>query len=277
MAEEVDQVVHVFDEEHAAFANERQKMYPKHAKCPPAIYDWAKGVVCGCGSPLLGSNPPLGGKGEQMAVSNDLTEEFVHDLDAAGTCRVPWCPSSSDNEKDHITYVEASGIWRTVPVGQHDHLLKRGHTPLPQEAEPVKRVGYYDYKPSAVPDTDANHDFAEAMAVAYPVNHNIHLGIDTGFMMLPETTAVRFLVQGNGIADWVKHFLTKQQDYGDWAGELGAKGQFADMYRKWPKIRKAMWDEEPLVGEQLDEVLMDLIGHCFLSLMFLRRSRGEFK
>lgn len=287
MAEEVDQVVHVFDEEHAAFANERQKMYPAHRKCPPAIYDWAKGVVCGCGSPLLGSNPPLGGKGEQMAVNNDLTEEFIHDLDAAGTCRVPWCPSSSDNEKDHVAYVEASGIWRTVPVGQHDHLLKRGHAPMPQEAEPVKPVkgNYLDLNVTGmfsnmgeVPDTDANHDFAEDMAAAFPLNpHNVHIGVNTGFMMLPETTAVRFLVQGNGLGEWVKHFLTKQQDYGDWAGELGAKGQFADMFRKWPKIRKAMWDGEPLVGEQLEEVLMDLIGHCFLSLMFVKREKGEFK
>lgn len=156
---------------------------------------------------------------------------------------------------------------------------------VPQEAEPVKPVkgNYMDLNVTGmfsnmgeVPDTDANHDFAEAVARTFNAN-NIHLGIDTGFMDLPKTAAVRFLVEGNGIADWVKHFLTKQQDYGDWAGELGARGQFADMYRKWPKIRKAMWDGEPLVGEQLDEVLMDLIGHCFLSLMFVKREKGEFK
>lgn len=164
---------------------------------------------------------------------------------------------------------------------------------VPQEAEPVKpfsatnvtvqgdhlksfRGGTVTVTPLSENETDANHDFAEDMARTFNA-HNIHLGIDTGFMMLPETTAVRFLVEGNGIADWVKHFLTKQQDYGDWAGELGARGQFADMYRKWPKIRKAMWDGEPLVGEQLDEVLMDLIGHCFLSLMFVKREKGEFK
>jgi hypothetical protein len=269
MAEQVDRVVHVFDEEHAAFAIERQKQYPGHRKCPPAIYDWAKGTVCGCGTPLLGPNPPIGGKGEQTEVINDLTEEFVHDLDAAGTCRVPWCTSSSDNEKDHVTYSE---IMSQV-TGRDDHLPKRGLAPIPQEAEPVKKYAY-----NGGPETDANHDFSEAMAAAFPLNpHNVHIGVNTGFLMLPETTAVRFLDQGNGLGEWVKHFLTKQQDYGDWAGELGAKGQFADMFRKWPKIRKAMWDGEPLVGEQLEEVLMDLIGHCFLSLMFLKKEKGEFK
>lgn len=257
MAEQVDQVVHVFDEEHAAFASERQAMYPAHADCPPATYDWAKGVVCGCDSPLLGSNPPVGGKGEQM-------DYFT----------IPGKPTTGSRIETDEGFYEFDGK-RWIKFGQE----------LPQEAEPVKPVkgNFMDLNVTGsfsnmgqMPETDANHDFAEDMVAAYP-HHNIHLGINTGFMALPETTAVRFLVQGNGIADWVKHFLTKQQDYGDWAGELGAKGQFADMYRKWPKIRKAMWDEEPLVGEQLDEVLMDLIGHCFLSLMFLRKERGEFK
>lgn len=258
MAEEVDQVVHVFDEEHAAFANERQKMYPAHRKCPPAIYDWAKGVVCGCGSPLLGSNPPLGGKGEQMVIpKEDLVKVPLPSyLEDGATLQIPgkgWFRYHSNH----------GGIpgWEEI-----DNPDVEPYWGVPQEAEPVRRLG------------DANHDFAEDMAAAFPLNpHNVHIGVNTGFMMLPETTAVRFLVQGNGLGEWVKHFLTKQQDYGDWAGELGAKGQFADMFRKWPKIRKAMWDGEPLVGEQLEEVLMDLIGHCFLSLMFVKREKGEFK
>lgn len=162
----------------------------------------------------------------------------------------------------------------TFPDGSHECATQEcADEATPQEAEPVKEYAY-----NGGPETDANHDFSEAMAAAFPLNpHNVQIGVNTGFVMLPETTAVRFLVQGNGLGEWVRHFLTKQQDYGDWAGELGAKGQFADMYRKWPKIRKAMWDGEPLVGEQLDEVLMDLIGHCFLSLMFLKREKGEFK
>lgn len=148
--------------------------------------------------------------------------------------------------------------------------------PVPKEAEPVRPArritpgGLADYM------TDANHDFAEDMAKAF--SHNVHVGIDTGFMELPETQAVHYLLDGgDGLHKWLRHFLSKQVDYGDHANELGAKGQYADMYRKWPKIRKVLWEDGELVGEQVDEVVLDLIGHCFLTLMFLAKEKGEFK
>jgi hypothetical protein len=64
-------------------------------------------------------------------------------------------------------------------------------------------------------------------------------------------------------------FLKKQRDYGDHADDLGAPGQYAELHRKMGKLKKALWDGQPLVGEPAREVLMDLIGHCFLAIRHL--------
>jgi hypothetical protein len=49
------------------------------------------------------------------------------------------------------------------------------------------------------------------------------------------------------------------------------KGQFADIWRKIGKLKTALWDGRPdqLVSEDVDEVIRDLIGHCFITLNLL--------
>lgn len=80
---------------------------------------------------------------------------------------------------------------------------------------------------------------------------------------------------------WLEHFQRKNADYsspragtGDLEVEphtvLGTAGQFADIWRKVWKLKKALWDKQSLTGEQPDEILFDLIGHCFLTLDLLR-------
>lgn len=54
---------------------------------------------------------------------------------------------------------------------------------------------------------------------------------------------------------------------------LGSRGQFADLWRKIPKLKRAMWDKLPLEGEPVEEILMDFIGHAFLSLDFVKKEK----
>lgn len=68
------------------------------------------------------------------------------------------------------------------------------------------------------------------------------------------------------LPEWKDLFLRKNAGYGDMHHELGMAAQFVDMHRKFGKIRRAMWDNEPIGDETLREVLMDMIGHCFLTL-----------
>lgn len=74
------------------------------------------------------------------------------------------------------------------------------------------------------------------------------------------------------LPEMLKLFIKKNSEYG--AGDassgtaLGQKGQFADIWRKIGKLKTAIWDgnEHKLVTEGVNEILMDLIGHCFLTL-----------
>lgn len=72
------------------------------------------------------------------------------------------------------------------------------------------------------------------------------------------------------LPDVLSRFVSKNADYGDdTANFLGARGQFADINPKFWKLKRALWDGKPLLGESVHEILSDLIGHCLLALYFL--------
>ena len=73
---------------------------------------------------------------------------------------------------------------------------------------------------------------------------------------------------------WLDLFQMKSREYGEAAHDLGPKAQFVDMSRKFVKLRRAMWEGQELTTEGVDEILLDLIGHCFLTLE-MRRRAGE--
>lgn len=76
---------------------------------------------------------------------------------------------------------------------------------------------------------------------------------------------------GKLVIEWNKRFSEKQQDYADTHLFLGSKGQFSDMNRKFWKLYRAVWQGQPLVGEQAEEIAFDLVGHCFLLIDSLRK------
>lgn len=67
----------------------------------------------------------------------------------------------------------------------------------------------------------------------------------------------------------VERLRSKSADYGDVFKELGVKGQYSDMHRKMRKLKKSLWDDEELVGEQAEEVLSDLFGNILITLWLL--------
>lgn len=86
--------------------------------------------------------------------------------------------------------------------------------------------------------------------------------------MEPTTTHGRYITE-QLVGEWLEQFIIKSNDYGETSDDLGAAGQFADMNRKWGKLRRALWEGQELVGEQPREILMDMIGHCFLTIHYL--------
>lgn len=72
---------------------------------------------------------------------------------------------------------------------------------------------------------------------------------------------------------WLDLFQMKSREYGDAAFDLGPRAQFVDMNRKFVKLRRALWEGKELTTESIDEILLDLIGHAFLTLEMRRRER----
>lgn len=79
------------------------------------------------------------------------------------------------------------------------------------------------------------------------------------------------------LVQWATLFAKKNGEYQDGNGSaftLGERGQFSDMYRKMIKLKAALWDghEDQLSTESVEEILHDMIGHCFLTLEMRRRA-----
>lgn len=77
------------------------------------------------------------------------------------------------------------------------------------------------------------------------------------------------------LPEWQKLFLDKNAGYGDMADELGPKAQLVDIHRKVGKLKRALWDGKEIGEEDIREVTMDLIGHCFLLLHTLENDEEE--
>jgi hypothetical protein len=127
----------------------------------------------------------------------------------------------------------------------------------------------------SVPDTDYEHELAAGVYGEDEVNEHKQIVLALPIKAIPPTEACHFIfgdeINQAFLVDWCMQFIKKQMDYGDSANDLGMEGQYAELHRKIGKLRRAMWEGKPLVNEGLEEVLMDLIGHCFLSLLFLKR------
>lgn len=88
-------------------------------------------------------------------------------------------------------------------------------------------------------------------------------------------------IMAEQVPAWSAKFDQKSRDYNSattgWEPHtfLGVRGQFADVWRKIGKLKKALWDEEELTGEQPREIIQDLISHLFLTLDLLGQQEDK--
>lgn len=76
------------------------------------------------------------------------------------------------------------------------------------------------------------------------------------------------------IQEWREAFTEGYTEYGPGAAdETGLAGQWADLYRKVMKLKRAFWEGDPsyLTRETEAEILRDMISHSFLALEMLSR------
>lgn len=100
---------------------------------------------------------------------------------------------------------------------------------------------------------------------------HLHLQCEPG-----DTDQLRRIV-GIELPRVLAKFAAKNTQYGEASFDLGIRGQFADMHRKYVLLRKAMWDNpgEPLEFEPLEEILGDFIGHILMTLDMLSLDRNK--
>lgn len=57
---------------------------------------------------------------------------------------------------------------------------------------------------------------------------------------------------------------------------LGSRGQFAELNKKFWKLYHAVWKGDvELIGEQVEEVAMDMVGHLLLLIYCAQVESGE--
>ncbi|QHB37485.1 hypothetical protein SEA_AIKOY__81 [Mycobacterium phage Aikoy] len=69
------------------------------------------------------------------------------------------------------------------------------------------------------------------------------------------------------LPDILNRFLAKNRDYGEPSpgNDLGPKAEFVRLWNKVLKLRRALWEDEALEFEQVDEIIDDLVGHLLLA------------
>ncbi len=100
-----------------------------------------------------------------------------------------------------------------------------------------------------------------------PHRHHMHLSIG---LTRPERV-------GNVFDEAQTLYRDKAAGYGDTGNALGARGQYADMNRKFGKLKHLLWDgnEVPESSEGIEEILLDLMGHAALTIDYLRNEEKK--
>ena len=118
-----------------------------------------------------------------------------------------------------------------------------------------------------VDDLKARHD--ELRAMGKPTRHPWPDGIKHSAHVPPDQVSLFRELQ----SAWDR-FSEKYAEYEPGAAdETGLAGQWADMFRKVRKLKRALWEGETgyLTTETVGEILDDLLGHVLLAKEMLAR------
>lgn len=90
--------------------------------------------------------------------------------------------------------------------------------------------------------------------------------------MKPVVTSedVRRLVNNEIAPEVLDLWNRKSQGYGEQLFDFDVRAQALELNRKNGKVKDALWHGRQLEFEDLEEVLMDMIGHCYITIARLR-------
>jgi hypothetical protein len=127
-----------------------------------------------------------------------------------------------------------------------------------------------------IPSDEDDHNLAKAVRaqaqpkMQRPVMYAENKGdgrIVYEFMNIPHEQAWRIVF--HVLPRVINLWLEKTADYGDSTiseMNLGPKAEFVRIWNKVGKLKTALWHDRALVGEQVDEIVSDFIGHNLIIL-----------
>lgn len=146
----------------------------------------------------------------------------------------------------------------------HDHLAHR----YSNVGDPV---GFVRYCPGKFPTRE------EFKAMCEPEDEPSMMWLRVGIPADQIPPHTQEILRG-ALSDAIALFVKKSVEYGETANHLGVKGQFADINRKYWKLKRLLWDEnvpEWAISEDAEEVLMDFFGHAILTIHYLREEKKQ--
>ena len=81
---------------------------------------------------------------------------------------------------------------------------------------------------------------------------------------------IRRVVRDEIAEEALELWLAKNEDYGEQLFDFDVRAQALEINRKNGKIKDALWHGKQLKFETVEEVLFDMIGHCYIAIARLR-------
>jgi hypothetical protein len=88
--------------------------------------------------------------------------------------------------------------------------------------------------------------------------------------MKPTSEDIRRLVNDEIAEEVLDLWNRKNKGYGEQVFDFDVRAQALELNRKNGKVKDALWHGRRLEFETLEEVLMDMIGHCYITIARLR-------
>lgn len=132
--------------------------------------------------------------------------------------------------------------------------------------EIARRIAIHEWKGRSSDSLEVP-DYPPADVVAYGDEFN---AFESGPMEAigpqPQTSSGFFIYEVL-LPEFLERFFAKNADYGDQHRRgLGVAAEYVGIHRKIEKLKAALWDGQEMNGEDAREMLMDLIGQCFIVL-----------
>ena len=181
---------------------------------------------------------------DEMTMSN----QFEDDKIMAGYVK-------ASTQQQHINSI--AGIGRQMPINPGGTGAGGNNTPGSRSYQTV--------------DKNKALSIAKEPDVTVIKHEKEHDVVSLEFTNIPNEQAYEIIT--TVLPNVMQLYMSKSRDYGGNVMamlRLGPKASFVDLWRKVGKLKRALWDGEPMKGEQPDEILADCVGHILITMHEMR-------